>query len=202
MNHSKHLVVGLTGGIGSGKSSVADELTRLNIDCIDVDLISKEIMQRETECYYEILARYGESILLEDKQLNRKALREIIFNDVSEKSWLESITHPVIHQLTIQRLEQSTSVYCVLVHPLLFETNAFQLCDYTISIQVSLEEQLTRVCERDRCSREDAMKIINSQLSAEMRNSKANYVFQNTGNRKELSDKVYKLHTHLLTIQP
>ncbi|MCZ2720473.1 dephospho-CoA kinase [Marinomonas sp. 15G1-11] len=194
----KKILVGLTGGIGSGKSTVAKLFSQLNVEYIDVDDISRETVLPGSLLLSKISKRYGSDILNSDHTLNRSKLRSIIFNDLSEKEWLESVSHPAIRQLTMERIESFTSKYCLLVHPLLFETNQDQICDAVIAISVSKDLQVERVCNRDKTSSAEALKIINTQLSNDDRVAKAKYVIENTGNVDELGDKVSLLHQQIL----
>ncbi|WP_191603320.1 dephospho-CoA kinase [Marinomonas algicola] len=194
----KNYIVGLTGGIGSGKSTVANLFKEYGIEYVDVDNISREIVLPGSTLLHLISDRYGESILNNDRSLDRAKLRRIIFNNLEEKKWLESITHPLIRQLTMEKIRRSRSEYCLLVHPLLFETGQDQICQAVIAISVSQHIQLERVCSRDKSTKEEALKIINSQLSNQERVAKAKYVIENTGNLDELGDKVSVLHQKIL----
>jgi dephospho-CoA kinase len=190
----KNYIVGLTGGIGSGKSTIANLFATHGIDYVDVDNVSREIVLPGSGLLNMIANRYGETILNDDFSLNRAQLRQIIFNNLKEKQWLESVTHPLIKKLTMEKISQSTSEYCLLVHPLLFETGQDKVCQAVIAISVPHSIQVARVCSRDKSSPEDALKIINTQISNQERTSKAKYVIENTGNLDELGDKVCLLH--------
>lgn len=196
----RNYIVGLTGGIGSGKSTVADLFAMHGIDYVDVDKVSREIVLPGSELLSIISTRYGESILNADLSLDRAKLRHIIFSNLEEKRWLESVTHPLIKKLTIEKIRRSKSKYCLLVHPLLFETGQDQICQTVIAISVPLDVQVARVCSRDKTTKEDALKIMNTQLSNQERTSKAKYVIENTGNLDELGDKVSLLHQKILNI--
>ncbi|MFT2111600.1 dephospho-CoA kinase [Marinomonas sp. 2405UD68-3] len=191
-------IIGLTGGIGSGKSTIASLFAKLNVDYIDVDDVAREVVKPGTELLGLIHDRYGPSMLNDDHSLNRATLRHIIFNDLNEKKWLESITHPIIRSTTMEKLHKSTSKYCLLVHPLLFETRQNEICSDVISISVPQTLQIERVCKRDYSTKEDALKIIQTQISNQERIQKAKYVIENTGNMNELGDKVYAVHQQIL----
>ncbi len=191
-------IIGLTGGIGSGKSTIANLFKKLDINYIDVDDIAREVVLPGTELLQAIHHRYGASILNEDNSLNRATLRNIIFNDLEEKKWLESMSHPIIRSTAMHKLNQSTSKYCLLVHPLLFETQQDTICNAVIAISVPQDLQIERVCFRDKSTKEDALKIIKTQITNQQRLEKAKYVIENTGNVDELGDKVYVLHQQIL----
>jgi len=190
-------IVGLTGGIGSGKTTVAKKFIIHGIDYIDADDVAREVVAIGTPCLDAIIARYSEDILLEDSQLNRRKLRHIIFNNPIEKKWLEELTHPVIHKSIICHLMQSASLYTLLVHPLLFETKKNELCDYTLAIKVSKEIQVERVCNRDNIEKEMANTIIQSQMSNEERCKFADMIIENNNSSTDLDDKITLLHTKL-----
>lgn len=199
MNTYTKYIVGLTGGIGSGKSTIARKFNQYGIDSLDADDIAREVVAIGTPCLAAITQRYGKDILLADGALNRRALRHIIFENEDEKKWLESLTHPAIHQALIEEIEKSQSLYVLLVHPLLFETQKHTLCDYTIAVSVEKELQLTRVCQRDNVTEKIANAIIASQLSDEARCQQADYVIHNNDDPTTLDQTIFTLHQQLST---
>lgn len=194
---NKKYIVGLTGGIGSGKTTIAEKFTHHGINYIDADDVAREVVAVGSKCLNSILVRYGEGILLDDGQLNRPKLRQIIFQDPEEKKWLEQLTHPIIHERIIEHLIASTSAYTLLVHPLLFETEKNTICDYTLAINVSKETQVERVCRRDNVGEDMANAIIQSQLTAQARCEFADETIENTGSTEELDIKITQLHEKL-----
>lgn len=191
-------IIGLAGGIGSGKSTIARCFNALGIQSIDADDVARLIVQPGSICLNKIHQRHGDSILLQDGSLNRKALRTIIFNQPEERIWLETLTHPAIRQEINRQLAEITSPYGLLVHPLLFETNQNSLCKQVIAIDVPREIQIQRVLVRDQIDRESAVKILATQLSNDERRARADLVIENAGNIAEMNAKVLKLHKNIL----
>ncbi len=161
----KKNIVGLAGGIGSGKSTISKIFNNLGITSIDADDVAREVVEPGSYCLDAIEKRYGNTILLPDNTLDRRQLRHIIFDNQIEKKWLESITHPAIKNRIEELIEAADSKYVLLVHPILFETNQDKTCDFIIAISVPRENQVKRVCERDNCTEELANKMIDSQIS-------------------------------------
>lgn len=195
---SKKIVVGLAGGIGSGKSTISKLFNELGIISIDADDVAREVVEPGSKCLKAITERYGESILLENKQLDRRQLRQIVFEDQAEKQWLESVTHPEIHNRIEELIFAADSKYALLVHPLLFETEQNKRCDYVIAISVPREVQVQRVTVRDNCSEELANKIIDNQISDMRRSELANTIIKNTGNISDLNAKVDELNQFII----
>ncbi|PYF84926.1 MULTISPECIES: dephospho-CoA kinase [Marinomonas] len=191
-------IIGLAGGIGSGKSTIAKCFNQLGIQSVDADDVARLVVLPGSYCLDKIEQRYGSKILLNDGTLNRRALREIIFDTPSERSWLESLTHPAIREELLSQLQGATSQYVLLVHPLLFETKQNSICKYTIAIDVPVDVQLQRVVNRDQVDRESAQKIISAQLSNSERLMKADFILENAGNLNDMNAKVLKLHQKIL----
>ncbi|TBR38147.1 dephospho-CoA kinase [Marinomonas agarivorans] len=190
-------IVGLTGGIGSGKTTVANKLSQFGIDAFDVDHIAREVVASGTPCLEAIKSRYGNDILLTDGSLDRRQLRHIIFQNEQEKAWLESLTHPAIHSRLLEYIETSQSPYILLVHPLLFETEKNKICDYTITISIEKKRQLKRVCERDNIDESIANAIIASQLTDKQRRQRSDAIIDNNDNEAELDQKIFTLDQKL-----
>ena len=160
-------VVGLTGGIGSGKSAATSIFEDLGIDVVDADLASREAVLPGSKSLSEIQKKFGNEILLEDKSLNRAKLREIIFDSSKDKVWLEQLLHPEIRNIIQSKLKKSSSEYVILVSPLLFETDQHEFCNDTILIDSSLDSQISRTSKRDSVSKDSVKKIISAQMSRE-----------------------------------
>lgn len=191
-------IVGVTGGIGSGKTAVTDIFSKLDIDIVDADLASRKAVLKGSPSLKKIKEKFGEDILLKDGNLNRARLRKIIFEDRSEKDWLENLLHPQILEIIKSELEESKSSYKVLVSPLLFETGQFQLCHRTLLIDVSEEEQIIRTTKRDKVTSDQVKKIINSQMSREDKIKIADDVVTNEGSLDDLEEKIRALHSSYL----
>lgn len=191
-------IIGLAGGIGSGKSTIAHCFNTLGIQSIDADDVARLVVQPGSICLNEIHQRHGDAILLQDGSLNRKALRTIIFNQPEERVWLETLTHPAIRQEIHRQLAEITSPYGLLVHPLLFETHQNSLCKQVIAIDVPRDIQIERVMLRDNIDKESALKILATQLKNDERIARADLVIENAGNIAEMNAKVLKLHKNIL----
>lgn len=193
-------IIGLTGGIGSGKSTIAKSFLKLGIQSVDADDVARLVVLPGSDCLNQIHQRHGNAILLNDGTLNRRALRDIIFNQPEERAWLEALTHPAIRTQLLTQLDKATSAYVLLVHPLLFETKQNKICQQVIAIDVSIEVQLQRVMQRDAISLEDAKKILSTQLSNEERTKRADLILENSGNTNKMNDKVLKMNEKILAL--
>ncbi|MEC8377929.1 MAG: dephospho-CoA kinase [Pseudomonadota bacterium] len=190
-------VVGLTGGIGSGKSAATSFFEELGINVVDADLASREAVMPGSNALMKIHERFGDDILLEDKTLNRGKLREIIFDNSEEKIWLEQLLHPEIRDIIQFKLKSSTSDYVILVSPLLFETDQYDFCDLTILIDTSESSQIARTSKRDEVSEDSVKKIIQTQMSRENKLKLANIVINNDNTLEELKKNVEKIHKRI-----
>lgn len=191
-------IVGITGGIGSGKSAVTTILQTLNIQVVDADIVAREVVEHGSPALEAIKQRFGPEALLADGSLNRAKLRGIIFNKPEEKSWLESLLHPLIRESIICQLNNTKSDYCVLASPLLFETNQHQLTDFNVVVDTPEELQIERTTKRDGNTESQVKSIIQSQLPRADRNAKADYLIINESSLEDLKAKVALLHQVLL----
>ena len=191
-------VVGLTVGIGSGKSAATSIFEDLGIDVVDADLASREAVLPGSKSLSEIQKKFGNDILLEDKSLNRAKLREIIFDSSEDKVWLEQLLHPEIRNIIQSKLKKSSSEYVILVSPLLFETDQHEFCDDTILIDSSLDSQISRTSKRDSVSKDSVKKIISAQMSREDKLKIATIVIKNDDSLEQLETNVKKVHKNLL----
>lgn len=192
------LILGVTGGIGSGKTAVTDIFSKLDIDIIDADLASRKAVLKGSPSLIKIQEKFGKDILLKDGNLNRAKLREIIFKDSKQKDWLEKLLHPQILQIIKDELEESKSLYKILVSPLLFETGQYQICDRTLLVDVSEDQQIQRTSKRDKVPSEQVKSIIKSQLSRLEKIELADDVVSNEGSLADLEEKIKALHTSYL----
>lgn len=194
------LTIGLTGGVGSGKSTVAKYFAELGIDIIDTDEIAREVVNPDSDALKEITAHFGPTILNPDKTLDRKKLRSIIFKNKMEREWLEQLLHPLIRKKTQEKIRQSHSPYCVVVIPLLVETAPNTFIQRVLVIDAPEEQQLLRIQKRDDITKTDAEAIIKAQASRENRLAKADDIIKNHDDIDDLKRQVIKLHEFYLSI--
>lgn len=191
-------VIGITGGIGSGKSAATDYFTELGIDVVDADIAARTIVETGTMALKAIAEHFGNEVLQDDGSLNRAALRSIVFNDAKERQWLESLTHPLIAQEIQQQLKQAHSPYVVFSSPLLLETAQHQLCDQIIVVDVPEATQLQRTMERDHNDATQVQRIMAAQIPRSQRLEKADSILDNGGSIAALHAQVDVLHAALL----
>lgn len=193
-------IVGLTGGIGSGKSAVAEGFQRRNIKVVDADIAARKVVEPGTTALERIAEHFGESILQADQTLDRAALRTIVFADDQERRWLEQLLHPAIGQWLADELASATSPYAILESPLLLETDQHEMVDRILVVDVSREQQIARACARDSNSREQIEAIIAAQMPREERLSKADDVVDNNGPLEDLEAQIERLHTRYVDL--
>lgn len=194
------LKIGLTGGIGSGKTTVSNLFEKLDIPIIDMDVIARDVVKPGQPALEIIQKSFGEDICLPDGMLDRQKLRDIIFSDEQERIKLENIIHPAIRKCVSESIAKLTSPYCIIVIPLLFETGQKDLVDRILVVDSSIDEQVRRTTLRDKISDEDARKIISSQVSREERVSKADDVIDNNGDKATLAKEISDLHQKYLEL--
>ena len=194
------LIVGLTGGIGSGKSAASQWFETQGINVVDADIVAREIVEKGQPALAQIQSAFGDWVLLESGELNRKALREHIFQHPSARQQLEDITHPAIRQFIIVQLEQANSPYVILVSPLLFETNQHLLTQRTLLIDASIELQIQRASQRDGQSVEQIENIIQAQMPRDRKLDLADDIAINDGHLEHLYTQLQKPHLHYLEL--
>ena len=192
-----NMVVGITGGIGCGKSSVTDQLKRLNVDIIDADIIAREIVEPGKFALRKIVEYFGKEVLLPDGSLDRAKLRVIIFSEKEKKDWLEDLLHPLIRDEIRTQIKSASSEYVVLSSALLLETGQKNLVDMIVVVDTPETLQIERTTLRDRNSSALVKKIMDSQLKRNERLSRADIVIDNSNSLDELSSKIKKLHRDL-----
>lgn len=192
--------VGLTGGIGSGKSAASALFEQLGICVVDADIVAREIVEPGQPALDKIVEHFGHEILDSNSKLDRNTLRSIIFSNPDEKTWLESLLHPIIRNEIIDQLEHAHSPYAILVSPLLFETNQHLLVNRTLLIDLPKPLQLSRASARDNAKPEDIEKIIESQLTRECKIDKADDIISNMHDFAYLRDEVERQHLHYLDL--
>lgn len=191
-------VVGVTGGIGSGKSAATAEFERLGITVVDADIISRQVVMPGSPCLQAIAEHFGSDLLTDKGGLDRKALRQKIFSDPAEKDWLNSLLHPVIREEILAQLEQANSPYVILSAPLLLENNLDKYCQRVLVVDVPEELQLQRTIQRDESPKEEVEAIMKAQLSRGARLRKADDILNNEGSIDELRQQVNQLHQRYL----
>lgn len=172
-------VVGLTGGIGSGKTTVSNLFAELGAEIIDADIVARQVVEKGSPLLAKIVEHFGQQILTAEKELDRTALRQIVFNNEAEKTWLNNLLHPAIRAEMVKKLQESTACYVIWVVPLLIENKLTEFCDRILVVDVSPEIQLERATKRDQSKVETIQKIMDSQVSREERLSYANDVIEN-----------------------
>ena len=196
----QQLRVGVTGGIGSGKSALTERLEALGIDVVDADKIARDIVEPGTAALTAITDRYGAQILQADGSLDRPALRRIVFTDSEERDWLETLTHPLIGHRIIEQLDAATSPYAVLVSPLLLEGSQHELVDHIVVVDVPEPLQLNRASARDNNPVELVKQIMAAQMPRSERLARADSVVDNSGTLEDLDEKTRELHHALLEL--
>ena len=194
------LKIGLTGGIAVGKSTVCKLFSYYGITVIDADVIAHQLVKPRQKCLDNIINIFGEHMLLDNGNLDRPRLRQLIFFDYKARWQLEKIIHPKINEQQIKQSEMASSYYCVLSIPLLFETGTAMLVDRTLLIESSVKHQITRVCQRDDISILQAKAIINSQLSSTQKRSKADDIIHNNRSPEDLTTIVERLHKQYMNV--
>ncbi len=190
--------LGLTGGIGSGKSAASQWFEQHGIVVVDADVVAREIVEVGQPALLQIQQAFGDWVLQEDGTLNRRALREHIFQFNDARRILESITHPAIRQSIIQQLQDAQSPYVILVSPLLFETNQHELTDHTLLIDASIELQIQRAAQRDDQNIEQIHRIIATQMPREQKQQLADDIVLNDGHLEHLYAHLQPLHEQYL----
>jgi len=193
-------VLGVTGGIGSGKSAATDYLATLGITIVDADLCARKVVEPFSPALKQIKDHFGDDVITAQGELNRPWLRERVFANPEERKWLEQLTHPLIRDEIIKQLQGATSNYVVLASPLLFESGQAQFCDHTLVIDVAEQTQRQRASARDANSPEQIDKIIAAQMPRNERLAQANDIVTNEGTLEELHAQLDTLHAQYLTL--
>ena len=191
-------VVGITGGIGSGKSAVTDHLETLGITVVDADKVARVVVERGTPGLNAISEHFGTDILLTDGGLDRAALRKIVFDNPDERKVLEGITHPRIRDEIAKQLSEASSPYVVLSSPLLLESGQNTFADYVVVVDVPEEVQLRRTMARDNNSEALVKQIMAAQFDRQTRLARADTSIKNDASLDTLYERVEVLHKDLL----
>ena len=193
-------IVGLTGGIGSGKSTIANLFVELGVPIVDADIVAREVVEKGSPLLAQIAEHFGKSILTEEGELNRAELRKKVFADENGKNWLNHLLHPAIRERMLAQLNAQTAPYTLFVVPLLIENKLTTLCDRVLVIDVKPETQLARASSRDH---NNIQAIMNAQVSREERLKWADDIISNDAklpeNLPHLKQKVLELHQFYLS---
>ncbi|AIZ34083.1 dephospho-CoA kinase [Pseudomonas parafulva] len=194
-------ILGLTGGIGSGKSAAAERFVELGVHLVDADQAARWVVEPGRPALASIVERFGARVLLEDGTLNRSALRERIFSDPTQRRWLEQLLHPLIGQEIFSYLAKAQSPYAVYVSPLLIESGQYQKTQRILVIDVPQSVQIARTLQRDDTSEAQVQAILAAQLSREERLRHADDVVVNDRDLPWLHQQIDQLHAFYLTLR-
>lgn len=190
------VVIGLTGSIASGKTTIANMFKELNIDVIDADLIAREVVEVDKPAYLEVVREFGDEILYENKELNRKALGNIIFNDEKKREKLNNIIHPAIREEMLRSRDELIGLNreaIVMDIPLLFESKLEHYVEKILVAYVTEDTQLERLIKRDESTKEEALSRIKSQINLEKKAKMADAIIDNNGGRDESYNQLLEL---------
>ena len=190
--------VGLTGQLASGKSTVASYFAKLGVDVINADLIAKELTASNQPAFAEIVNHFGQSVLTPTGELDRRGLRQRIFNDADERLWLEKLLHPLIRKEIAHKISKVKTPYCLIEIPLLTDRANYSYLNRVLLVQAEPEQQISRFMTRDNGSREEAQAIIANQANTSAQRVLADDILINSGSLAELEHKVKILHDNYL----
>ncbi|WP_153913817.1 dephospho-CoA kinase [Shewanella sp. TC10] len=191
-------IVGLTGGIGSGKTTIANQFFDLGIELVDADVIAREVVEKGTDGFKKITSHFGSEVIDDSGSLDRAKLRIKIFNNETERQWLNNLLHPLIRSHMLNAVENATSPYVIMIVPLLFENGLDSLVNTTLVVDIPPHEQIARTAKRDGVNSTEVKKILNRQMSRELRLKQADNVIDNTQSPEELRNTVQLLHLKYL----
>jgi len=194
------MIVGLTGGIGSGKSVAGDFFIELGIDVIDADHVSKNILDNNESAKKLFLERFGEKFIDKNNNVDRALLRDEIFKNKDKKEALESIIHPIVREEIFNFIENSNSIYKIIMVPLIYETNSQDFYDKIVVVDCKEENQIIRASKRDNKTKNDIINIMKNQASSDERMLIADEVIKNDSSLDDLKEQVIKVHQKLLGI--
>ncbi len=192
--HNKRFAVGLTGGAGSGKTTVSNLFRDLGVDIVDADEISRELVSRGSPLLSQILDHFGQEVTDVTGGLDRRALRVRIFRDAGAKSWLESLLHPAIREEIQRHIETGSAPYVIVVVPLLVESGAYEFVNRMLIVDAPEDAQVARLRRRDDISLELAKQMLAAQASRRQRLDRADDVIDNNMSLSNLAARVRTLH--------
>ena len=194
------LVIGLTGGIGSGKSTVSQLFADRGVPIIDADAVARDVVAPGTQALQQIIDKFGPELVNADGQLNRSRLREIIFADPHHRHWLEALLHPLIRTDISAQIDALAYPYCIVVIPLLIESQPNDRIQRILVVDCPEQLQLERTAARDNTSLSNAKMILTQQASRQQRLAAADDVIKNDQDLSHLEQQVEKLHQHYLQL--
>ena len=193
--------VGLIGGIASGKTTISDLFAKRGVPVVDTDTISRQLLEPGELAFEQVCEHFGDDILDQDGKIDRRRLREIVFSQADEKTWLETMLHPLIFQRSHDAiLTNAKSEYVLVVVPLLFETNYQSLVDRILVVDCPAEQQIERLMKRDRIDEALARKMLAQQLSNAERVARAHDIIDNRSETADLESQVAALHDFYLEL--
>jgi dephospho-CoA kinase len=195
-----NFVVGITGGIGSGKTTVTDLFAKYAIEVIDADVIAREVVEPGTPALKAIINKFGQSVLDESDSLDRAKLRRLVFNDIEVKNWLNQLLHPAIRRQMLLQTQQAKSDYCLLSVPLLVENKLNEQVDRVVIVDVDEPTQLQRTLLRDKTNEKQIRAIMSAQATRQQRLEVADDVIDNNGGTDALFKQVFQLHQYYLQL--
>ncbi|MGI9261179.1 MAG: dephospho-CoA kinase [Woeseiaceae bacterium] len=194
------LIVGLTGGIASGKSLVADLFADFGVTIVDTDIVAREVVAPGSPALEEIRQSFGDQVVADDGTLDRAAMRKIVFSDDAQRQVLEAILHPRIRDESFRQVDAATAAYVIVVVPLLYESPMKEAMHRILVVDCGEETQIERLMARDNETREQACRILATQASREERLSIADDVIQNNGDIESVRQAVQQLHERYLEL--
>jgi dephospho-CoA kinase len=194
------LIIGITGGIGSGKSAASDYLGSRGITVVDADQVSRQVVEPGQPALEQIRTQFGDQVLQADGTLDRAALREIVFADPEQRKSLEAITHPAIAREMQRQLQASRSPYTILVSPLLLETDQYHLVDRILLVDVPESVQVERTARRDGVPGDQVRHIMAAQMDRADRRRRADDIVVNDGSLEDLHARLDELHERYLDL--
>jgi len=200
------LIVGLTGGYASGKSTVAKMFVELGATLIDADRLAREVVKPDKQAWFEIVAHFGKGILLKNGEIDRKALGEIVFGSDAEREKLNAIVHPRVLDEELKAIEEikgrELDAILILSVPLLIESGHYKLCDKIVVVIVDKDTQIKRLMERDGFSREESVRRISAQMPLSEKVTYADFVIDNSGSGQETELQVKEVFKELRMLKP
>lgn len=194
-------IIGLTGGIGSGKTLASNHFERIGIDIIDTDIIARKVVEPGQPALQALIDRFGENIVDGNGALIRDRMREVAFSSPENKAALDSITHPAIRTQTLHEIAQAEGVYCIVVVPLLTQHSPFMdFMERVIAVIADRELKIQRVMTRNNFDREQVLAIMNTQLDDDQRLEFADDIIQNNSSKEQVYQRVEELHKEYLTL--